>query len=137
MGISIERLRKAVEIAAQQPGGIDYQAELDEIIELEDRLKDNKDYDLWQGDIQLVDTAAMCDLMNIATYDDYGKAAKLQNGKLSLDEYRASIKFLDGCLTDENLRCGYEIIADLWSDNEVLGENNPDGTFNKVEVRRR
>ena len=35
-------------------------------------------------------------------------------------------------LTDEQLRFGYDIIADLWADNEREGNNNVlDGTFAK------
>lgn len=131
MGLNIVRLRKAVELAAAQPGGIDYQAELDELLELEKRLHDSGDYDLWNGDIQIVDSAFMMDLMNMHTYDNYGKLTVRLGRDATFEEYAADVREWHPTATDENLRCGYDLIRDLWSDNQAVGENKADGSFGR------
>jgi hypothetical protein len=128
--MNLERVRKAVELAAAQPGGIDYQMELDELLELEERIRKEED-DAYVGCIQFVDTMAMLDLMNMSTYDDYGKLAKAHGRDATFDEYATEVRKWHPTLTDENLHCGYDYVKDLWSDNEATGSNNEDGTFNK------
>jgi hypothetical protein len=128
--MNIERVRKAVELAAAQPGGLDYQQELDELLELEKKLHEG-DYDIWQGDIQVVDSYAMNDLLNMTTYDNYGRKAREFGRDLTFDEYATEVRRYIPTLTDENLQCGYGLIKDLWSDNEAVGENAEDGSIGR------
>jgi hypothetical protein len=70
-------------------------------------------------------------LLNLATYDDYGRLAR-QNPDVTFEQYADSAREFDlVCLTDETLKSGYYFLRDLWSDNERFGHNNPDGTFKR------
>lgn len=130
--MNISKLRKAVKIAASLPDGILFQAELEELQAMEQMLAKSTDYDIWKGDVQLVDTSAMIDLMNQYSYDDYGKLARAsEDDEATFEQYAEAVRFFSPTLTDENLQCGYDIVHDLWSDNEAYGSNNADGTFKK------
>lgn len=130
--MNISKLRKAVKIAASLPDGILFQAELEELQAMEQMLAKSTDYDIWKGDVQLVDTSAMIDLMNQYSYDDYGKLARAsEDDEATFEQYAEAVRFFLPTLTDDNLQCGYDIVHDLWSDNEAYGSHNADGTFKK------
>ena len=129
MSLSIQRMIKAVELAAGQPGGLDYQQELEELYELRERMNQVDPEHVWQEQIEVVAVEAMCELMNMSTYDDYGKLARKNGGNVSREDYAMAVRNWHPTLTDSNLECGYDIINDLWSDNEAEGSHNADGTL--------
>lgn len=79
--------------------------------------------------VQIVTDLSVMDLLNISTYNNFGKQLK-QNPNSTLDDYRQVCNnlFLNE-LSTTTLESGYYFIRDLWSDNEQDGNNNPDGTF--------
>ena len=85
--------------------------------------------DLWQSEVSVVTPNTLANLLISRTYDDYGKLMK-STGSVTAEQYADIIKnkyFFD--LTDSSIGIGYDIIKDLWTDNELLGNHNPDGTF--------
>lgn len=89
--------------------------------------------DIWQNECFVVTADTMDNLLNATTYDIYGKQRKLHGDNMDLNHYAQAVRSHAGLdeLTNEQLEFGYEIISDLWSDNETYGNNNADGTFNK------
>lgn len=92
----------------------------------------------------VVCASAAVDLMNIATYDIYGKLArdncpvgsinehvvlKPLDDFVKFDDYKAAVKQQIDCIHGSIIEVGYDIVSDLWFDNEKLGDHNDDGTF--------
>ena len=78
----------------------------------------------------LVSPFTLSTLLNLTTYNDYGKL-KRQTGNVTPEQYYELVRnnlWLDE-ITDSNLQLGYYLVRDLWNDNEHFGHNNPDGTI--------
>ena len=78
----------------------------------------------------LVSPFTLSTLLNLTTYNDYGKL-KRQTGNVTPKQYYELVRnnlWLDE-ITDSNLQLGYYLVRDLWNDNEHFGHNNPDGTI--------
>jgi hypothetical protein len=89
------------------------------------------DIDYFDGRICIVSTSSITTLLNILTYDDYGKFYKT-NGSCSFEQYSELVRTkYDLDLTDSTLESGYYLIRDLYRDNERFGHNNSDGTIRK------
>ena len=89
---------------------------------------------LWNDEVRVVPIDTLIDVQNHMLYDEFGKMAKEckdANTKMFFDDYiemaREYSAFMDVSL--EVLEDGYQFLCDLWGDNEMYGENNPDGTF--------
>ena len=92
-----------------------------------------EDRDLWQDSVQLITTNCLVDLLNTVTYDEYGKLARANNGKVEFSSYAYAVRqntFLSQ-LTNGQLLCGYDLIADLWAANEATNDNDENGAFRK------
>ena len=86
--------------------------------------------DIWRDAVHVVSPNVVCDMLSNITYDDYGKLAKANNGTVTREQYHDIVRSKYQLeLTDDCVDLGYEIVSDLWNDNESLGDNNPDGTF--------
>lgn len=99
-----------------------------------DRLISNEDPDDFGFTVRTIPFLVLSDFLNILTYDIYGKRAKAHGTKFPFSYYAHDVYkafFNTDLLTAEQLLDGYEVIADLWQDNEANGEHNSDGTFNK------
>lgn len=86
--------------------------------------------ELWKHSSYIITPDSLASLLISKTYDEYGRFRKT-NGSVTLDQYRNivyNICYLTE-LTDYCISFGFDIITDLWSDNEHYGNNNPDGTF--------
>jgi hypothetical protein len=80
--------------------------------------------------VHIVSTTSLTGLLNCATYDDYGRLARLTDNVVSFDHYANRVRYFTlRDLTDDVLQLGYYFLRDLWYDNERDGYNNPDGTF--------
>lgn len=95
--------------------------------------KDLMDYDLLRGQVHIVSMTTATEAVNMALYDQFGREAK--KAKKAGRSY-AFNDFLDlarnsimSDVTIEILRDSFEYLEDLWSDNEVYGNNEPDGSF--------
>lgn len=102
---------------------------IDECTELAERFDCR---DIWKDEVYLVSSGSLSDLLNIATYDDFGKLARLHGTDVPFDYYAHDVrKFNLTDLTNRSLQLGYDIIHDLWRDNEADGCHNEDGTFRR------
>jgi hypothetical protein len=81
--------------------------------------------------VQIIPDLLVMDLLNISTYDKFGKQLK-QNPNTTVDDYRqiCTNLFCNEPSTS-TVETGFYFIRDLWSDNERYGSNNPDGTFHR------
>lgn len=137
MTMKIELIKKALRnyaASAECPNNErnDVFEALDEIAETVERY----DYmEMWKGDALLIPLPAVIDILNETTYDDYGKLARIHSGIAPFEYYAHKVRkeHCDGfgMLTDRQLRCGYDLLSDLWDDNDKNGSNNDDGTFKK------
>lgn len=108
---------------------------LDEIAEITNLTKNIAD--IWQHEAFVIHVSDTSDLVNRNLYDMYGRMMRSNHGLVEFDTFLMCCR---GGSTDnygfeywptEALKTGYEIVSDLWADNESQGCNNPDGTFNK------
>ena len=84
--------------------------------------------DWWDNSVELVTVPSLTNMLNYLTYDDYGKLKK-STGSVSFEQYCNIVRTkYDLDLSPECLELGYDLIHDLWNDNEQFGYNNPDGT---------
>ena len=99
--------------------------ELDEI----DRLAGPDD--VFKGECYVLHSETVSGLLNVATYDAYGKLYVEYNGDVSIGDYEQVIRGMYECdlMPMSAVELGYDIIGDLYRDNEALGCHNPDGTF--------
>ena len=98
-------------------------AELDEI---EQRAGAD---DAWKHECYILHADSVCDLMNISTYDDYGKMYVKQHGTVNYVDYERMVLKYKPTITTAAIELGYDIVHDLYDENEQQGEHNPDGTF--------
>lgn len=100
-------------------------AELDEI---EQRAGANDD---WNHECYILPADSVCDLMNMATYDDYGKLYVKQHGTVNYVDYERTVLKYMPTITTAAIELGYDIVRDLYDENELHGEHNSDGTFKR------
>ena len=96
----------------------------------------NHDADLWHYEVFVITAWTLDNFLNFMTYDTYGKLAKAAlPDKVPFSCYANNCRKLFGLddLTDDALMLGYEIISDLWADNESDGLHNDDGTAYTAE----
>lgn len=86
--------------------------------------------DIWHDECFVLTADTLGDLLNLATYDLFGKRQKaFGQQRMPFAHYAFECrKYVEG-ITNEQLQLGYEIIGDLWHDNEALEQHNDDGTF--------
>lgn len=118
--------------------------QLVEMYELRRTVEEDYCSDVFGDECYVVCASAAIDLMNIATYDIYGKLArdncpvgsinehvvlKSTDDYVKFDDYKAAVKQQIDCIHGSIIEVGYDIVSDLWFDNEKLGDHNDDGTF--------
>ena len=86
----------------------------------------------WSDSVYVVTADMLSTLLNIATYDTFGRRAK-PHGAERVEFHHYAYDCRKDCwldeLSDEQLQLGFDIVSDLWQDNEAAGEHKPDGTF--------
>lgn len=106
--------------------------ELQEVTLLAHTAKDE-----WLQDVTPMTTASCISVLNMLTYDIYGKIARRNHGEVLLEEYMDACRYeLDGVdtMTESQLQYGYDFVGDLWQENENINGNNADGTFNASDL---
>lgn len=101
-----------------------------------DRIKEDGDDFKEAYNIHTIPSIVLTDFLNLTTYDVYGKVAKQHGGKGSFDRYMYKVRDIGlgfNMLTAAQVMCGYDLLSDLWHDNEESGDNNPDGTFKRED----
>lgn len=90
------------------------------------------DDSIWKYECYVMHAEDVSDLMNIATYDSYGKLYVANDQNVSLEQYTADIDNHYYAIPDSAIQLGYDVIHDLYSDNDDLGSHYADGTFNPL-----
>ncbi len=93
--------------------------------------------EIWDGEAVLLPAMAWDDILNQMTYDVLGKRMRTHDGDVPMSYYVYDVRkeFLGfDSIPACYLSFGYEILSDLWKDNEAEGSNNPDGTYNNGNV---
>lgn len=101
---------------------------LNELNEIE-KLVGPKDY--FDGDCYVLHAETVIDLLNVVTYDAYGKLYAEYNGDVAFGDYEAAVRQRYGCdyAATAVLEVGFDIISDLYKQNEENDCHNQDGTF--------
>ena len=97
-----------------------------ELDEIEQRAGTN---DAWKHECYILHAESVCDLMNMATYDEYGKMYVKQHGTVNYVDYESMVLTFMTTMTTAAIELGYDIVRDLYNENEQQGLHNPDGTF--------
>lgn len=97
--------------------------------------------DIWKSDVYVVPAPAIVDMLNILTYNIFGKRAKLHGPDFPLSYYTHDCRAFGGDqisdqLADEVYELGYDVVRDPWIDNEHAGIHNADGTFDYDNVEK-
>lgn len=88
------------------------------------------DRDIWNSEVYVIPAPALSELLNWSTYDIYGKRAKMHGTNLRFSYYSHDCRrFGLDQLSDEALELGFDVIGDLWRDNEAAGSHTAEGTF--------
>ena len=128
--MTLELLKKSLELYLTTVTDETEQTQvLQSISECQEQIDRYFSRDIWNDTIYIISPNSLSDLLNISTYDEYGKLKK-SNGDVTFEQYRELVNdkmFLD--LTDSSIELGYDIISDLWLDNEEYENHNPDGTM--------
>lgn len=85
--------------------------------------------DVWHGAVHVMFIDDAINIQNATMYDAFGKLAK--EGKGDFCNYCLLARSTYGFehASTYFLRSGYDVLNDLWHDNEQYGHNNPDGTY--------
>lgn len=97
-----------------------------ELDEIEQRAGAN---DAWKYECYILHAESVCDMMNMATYDEYGKMYAKQHGTVNYVDYECMVLKYMTTMTTAAIELGYDIVRDLYNENEQQGSHNPDGTF--------
>ena len=90
------------------------------------------DDSIWKYECYVMHAEDVSDLMNIATYDNYGKLYVANDQNVSLEQYTACIDNYYHAMPNSVIQLGYDVIYDLYSDNNALDSHYADGTFNPL-----
>jgi len=141
MAMNIDRLIEAVETAAKTD--LSYQDELAELLELKSRMvsyyQEGDKYSDWDLEIAAVSVDTLTDLMNEVSYDVYGRIYKGIDGYARVNGMSIKQQYINHMhkwysgLTASSTEMAWEVISDLWAENESSGNNMSDGTYNKFE----
>ena len=117
-----------------------------DIMRLRELVAADKPSSVYGDDCYVVAANAAMELMNMSTYDDYGKLARVKCpvGAISTDDTtiaRQSFVDFDDYYHKVNwYACGisrglaedaFDYLSDLWYDNERYGNNGDDGTYKR------
>lgn len=134
--MTIDILLESLEMLKSRGGHPDYkQKEINESIFELHRLKGSlPSYceGIWHGAVHAIHMTTAIDLQNVLLYDTFAALAKSKhNHEVSFGEYMEAAKKVFGfeAASTQFLMSGYEVINDLWHDNEANGCHNDDGTY--------
>lgn len=99
-----------------------------EIEEIQQRVGSN---DAFTGECYILHADSVIDLLNLSTYNTFGKLFVECNGEVNFSDYEQKVRYMCACdcMTTSAIKVGYDVIKDLYSDNELLEYHNPDGSF--------
>lgn len=114
----------------------------EELIEVKTRYEEHDERDTWEDTVHIITLPGVVDLMNRTLYDYYGRMRRRIEPNEITDRFfiaelrceTTSENFGFEQFTSEMLQAGYEVIHDLWGENEAIGDNNPDGSFKHTTI---
>lgn len=90
------------------------------------------DDSIWKYECYVLHAEDVSDLLNVATYDNYGKLYVANDHNVSLEQYTADVDGHYHAVPESAIQLGYDVIHDLYSDNDDLDSHYADGTFNPL-----
>lgn len=129
--MKLELLKKGLQKLVDEDNNQEAVQAIAEINEIQQRVAWN---DAFNGDCYVIYASDAASIMNMLTYDEYGKlyvAASKLDKIVPFNKYEAvcrGLLDLDG-LPLSMIQLGFDIVGDLYADNEALDYHNPDGTF--------
>lgn len=130
--MTFELLKAGLQKLVDEDNNHEAKQAITEINEIQQRVGNN---DAWNGECYVLHANTVDDLTNIATYDAYGKIyAKMHaiGHEVPFNEYENVCREKYGLYYAplSVIQLAFDIISQLYSDNEADGAHNPDGTFN-------
>lgn len=124
-------LQKLIDDGIETAAAAQAIAEINEIVQ---RL--GKTNEIWQDECYILSADTVDQLMNEVTYDHYGrlyKQAEASGHAVAFNDYESVCRKAAGLeyAPLSMIQIGFDIVGDLYADNEANGCHNPDGTFNK------
>ncbi len=84
------------------------------------------------NDVRAITYLQSIDIMNMLTYDEYGRDKRMYGDDMTFDIYKKTAgMYMTDNLPNDMYEDGYYFLQDLWADNEEAGYNNLDGSFRK------
>lgn len=135
--MTLQLLKAGLQKLVDENNNQEAQQAIAEINEIQQRVGRQ---DIYKGNCFVLHAATVDDLLNIATYDAYGEiyAKKHRNGhEVSFGDYEKVCREQYGLeyAPLSAIQVGFDVIGDLYADNEDQGCHNPDGTFKHNDDR--
>ena len=132
--MKLSTLNRAIENAIIDPIGVNSNEDFHDLLKIRDEITRLADIceDGIETEVALTSWYAFSNLMNIATYDDFGRIRKdnLLNERRQTKLYRETVRdIICEELTDRQIDGVTDFLADLWDDNEANGSHKADGSF--------
>lgn len=135
--MKLSTINLAITQALSRPDGLT-SSQIESILEIHDQIVElgtvAEDCDI---EVTIASTYSIVNLLNVATYDVFGKLLKkFTSNKLMYrgpvkQKYREYCRSMFGELTNRQIDDAADLLLDLWRENEEESSNNPDGSFNK------
>ena len=134
--MKLSTLNRAIENAIIDPIGVNSTDDFHELLAIRDEITRLADVceDGLETDITLTSWYAFSNLMNVATYDAFGKIRKanLNNQRAQIRLYRREVRnMICEELSDTQIDGVADFLSDLWDDNEENGSHTADGLLIK------
>jgi len=102
--------------------------------EVHDTLERATDDDVYKDEVYIISASCLADLMISDLYDVYAKRRKLhgEDFPVSYFQHDARKEFGFEDFTNDQLQIGYDIISDLWQDNEDNGDHDENGLLRQT-----
>ena len=93
------------------------------------------DPEIYRDEVYLISASNMADIQVNNLYDVYAKRRMSYGGDFPADYFKHDARKVFGFedFTNEQLQIGYDVISDLWADNEAAGNHDENGLFNCEE----
>lgn len=132
--MKLSTLNRAIENAIIDPTGANSTKDFEELLAARDEITRLKDVceDGIKTDVTVTSWYAFSNLMNVATYDLFGKIRKahLNNSRVQTRLYRKEVHdTICEELSDAQIDSAADFLADLWDDNEAYGSHKADGSM--------
>lgn len=139
--MKLDVVRQALEMLIQsaEPEYVDKQQAFVALQEINNATERATDFDIFGREAYIISASNMHDIMINSLYGTYASRRKIHGADFPVSYFQHDARKIFGFedFTNDQLQVGYDIISDLWNDNEATGEHNEDGilAYDKLQIK--